>query len=113
MQDTRLTSSVSPRAGAPYDPATAVLYGQLIEAAYAMHGSFPNNPAPPAPSTLPGGYRFIAWVQMQDFIIENTGPQFYGFIAQSGASPNQFVLAIRGTSSWVEWWDDLDAIRLV
>ncbi len=112
MQDNRLTSSISPRAGAAYDPATAVLYGQLIETAYALYDANPNNPTPPPPATLPGGYRFIAWVQMQDFIIESTGPQFYGFIAQGGTNPNQFVLAIRGTSSWVEWWDDLNAIRL-
>ena len=50
---------------------------------------------------------------MQDFILNSTGPTFYGFIAESEADPNQFVLAIRGTSSWVEWWDDLNAIRLV
>jgi predicted lipase len=50
---------------------------------------------------------------MQDFIFESTGPTFYGFIAQSETSPNQFVLAIRGTSTWIEWWDDLNAIRLV
>lgn len=112
MQDARPTSAVSPRAAA-FDPATAVLYGQLIDVAYAMHGGSPNSPTPPPPSTLPGGYRFIAWVQMQDFIIQSTGPQFYGFIAQGGSNPNQFVLAIRGTSGWVEWWDDLNAIRLV
>jgi hypothetical protein len=111
MQDARLTSSVSPSAEAAFDPAAAVLYGQLIEVAYAMYD--PNNPVPPAPSTLPGGYGFIAWVQMQDFIVESTGPQFYGFIARSGADPNHYVLAIRGTSGWVEWWDDLNAIRLV
>lgn len=110
MQGTRTSS---PRAGATFDPATAVFYGQLIEAAYAMHDGQPNNPTPPPPSTLPGGYRFIAWIQMQDFIIENTGLQFYGFIAQRGTNPNQFLLAIRGTSGWVEWWDDLNAIHLV
>jgi Lipase (class 3) len=117
MQDVLHTSSVSPsvssRAAAAFDPTTAVLYGQLIETAYAMYGANPTNPTPPATSTLPGGYRFIAWVQMQDFIFESTPPQFYGFIAQGGANPNQFVLAIRGTQGWIEWWDDLNAIRLV
>jgi hypothetical protein len=113
MQDVRHSPSVSPRAGAAFDPATAVLYAQLIETAYAMYGANPTNPTPPPPSTLSGGYRFIAWVRMQDFIIESTPPQFYGFIAQGGANPNQFVLAIRGTHGWVEWWDDLNAIQLV
>jgi hypothetical protein len=46
---------------------------------------------------------------MQDFILGSTGPTFYGFVAQSTADPNRFVLAIRGTSSWVEWWDDFNA----
>ena len=113
MQNVLHTPSLDPRAGAPFDPATAVLYGQLIETAYAMYGVDPSNPTPAWPSTLPGGYRFIAWVQMQDFIFEETSPQFYGFIAQGGANPNQFVLAIRGTQGWIEWWDDLNAIRLV
>jgi hypothetical protein len=48
---------------------------------------------------------------MQDFIIGETGPIFYGFIAESEANAGHFVLAIRGTSSWVEWWDDFNAIR--
>jgi Lipase (class 3) len=113
MQDVLPASSVSPRAGAAFNPATALLYGQLIETAYAMYGANPTNPTPPPLSTLPGGYRFVAWVQMQDFIFESTAPQFYGFIAQGGANPNQFVLAIRGTQGWVEWWDDLNAIQLV
>ena len=40
------------------------------------------------------------------FIIGTTGPTFYGFIAQSASDPSRFVLAIRGNSSGVEWWDD-------
>jgi triacylglycerol lipase len=96
-----------------YDPVAAVLYGQFIEAAYAMYHADPTNLTPPPSSNFPGGYRIAAWVQMQDFIFESTGPTFYGFMAQSETTSNQFVLAIRGTSSWVEWWDDLNAILLV
>ncbi|WOJ88910.1 lipase family protein [Methylocapsa polymorpha] len=97
----------------PYNPATAVLYGQFVEAAYTMYNANPNNLRPPRSSDFPSGYHLAAWVLMQDFIFESTGPTFYGFIAQSEADPNQFILAIRGTSSWVEWWDDLNAIVLV
>jgi hypothetical protein len=50
---------------------------------------------------------------MQDFIIGSTGPTFHGFIAQSTADQNRFVLAIRGTSNAVEWWDDVNAALLI
>jgi hypothetical protein len=113
MQETHQILSDAPRVGESYDPTTAVLYGQFIAAAYAMYDAQPTNLTPPPSSNFPGGYRFAAWIQMQDFILNSTGPTFYGFIAESEADPNQFVLAIRGTSSWVEWWDDLNAIRLV
>jgi hypothetical protein len=49
------------------DPARAVVYGLLVEAAYKMYENDPNN-LTPAPS-LPMGYTFVAWVQMQDFFL--------------------------------------------
>ena len=100
---------VSNRTSKPFDPVAAVLYGQFVQAAYTMYGNAPNNPTPPQSSDFLPGYRLSAWVQMQDFIIGSTGLKFYGFIAQSLADPNQFVLAIRGTSNAVEWWDDANA----
>ena len=46
---------------------------------------------------------------MQDFVLSNTAPVFYGVVAQSIANPDHFILAIRGTSNWVEWWDDANS----
>jgi triacylglycerol lipase len=112
MQKTHQIPSDSPRVGGSYDPAAAILYGQFIAASYAMYDAAPNDPTPPPSANFPSGYRLAAWIQMRDFIIESTDPTFYGFIAQSEADLNRFVLAIRGTSSWIEWWDDLNAIRL-
>lgn len=99
--------------GAPYNPTTAVFYGQFVEAVYTMYGNDPSNLTPKPSADFPKGYRLAAWIQMRDFIFESTGLTFYGIIAQSQAEPNQFILAIRGTSTWVEWWDDLTSIRLV
>jgi triacylglycerol lipase len=113
MQGTNQISSKFSLTRKLYDPVAAVLYGQFLEAAYAMYYADPTNLTPPQSSNFPSGYRLAAWVQMQDFIFESTGPTFYGFIAQSETTSNQFVLAIRGTSTWVEWWDDLNAIVLV
>src|SRR5271155_3615316 len=70
-----------------------------------------NEPSP-WPQTLyhaAPGYQLVAWIQMQDFILASTGPVFYGLIAQNMVNANQFVLAIRGTSNGVEWWDDANA----
>jgi len=93
------------RVGQPFDPKAAVLYGQFVQAAYSMYGAAPNNLTPPPSPDFPAGYNLVAWVQMQDFIIGSTGPTFYGF------NPNQFALAIRGTSNGIEWWDDQPRTR--
>jgi|SRR5215469_8034745 len=87
------------------NPKAAVLYGQFVQAAYSMYGAAPNNLTPPPSPDFPAGYNLVAWVQMQDFIIGSTGPTFYGF------NPNQFALAIRGTSNGIEWWDDQPRTR--
>jgi Lipase (class 3) len=89
-----------------YDPLKAAFYGQFVNAAYAMYDNQPGNPTPP-PVQLPGNYKFVAWVQMQDFIFSPTAYLFYGVLAQNPSGANDYVLAIRGTSSLTEWWDDL------
>lgn len=94
----------------PFDPITASLYGQFIQTAYSMQSNAPQNQTPPLTSDFPPGYKMVAWVQMKDFIIESTGPVFYGIVAQSILHPEQYVVAIRGTSDWVEWWDDVNAL---
>ena len=78
-----------------------------------MYDAAPNNLTPPPSNDFPTGYNLVAWVQMQDVIIGSTGQTFYGFIAQSTADRNRFVLAIRGTSNGVEWWDDVNAAVLI
>jgi hypothetical protein len=96
-----------------YDRAKAVFYGQLVNAAYAMYDDHPTNPTPPPPKppkALPGNYRFVAWVQMRDFIFESGNWTFYGLIAQNPSGTNDYVLAIRGTSDPTEWWDDLTSM---
>jgi triacylglycerol lipase len=96
-----------------YNPALAVTYGQFVNVAYQMYGSDPSNPTPAPPAALPAGYRFFAWVQMKDFIVESNDWSFYGLIAQSPTDANKFILAIRGTSDLTEWWDDLTSMVLV
>src|SRR5215471_18632163 len=90
----------------PFDPKAASLYGQFVQAAYSMYNAAPTNLRPPKSDDFPDGYDMVAWIQMQDFVLESTAPLFYGFIAQSAVAPNEFVVAIRGTSNGVEWWDD-------
>jgi kumamolisin len=97
------------RAPAAFDANAATLYGQLVSAAYTMYNADPNNLTPAPSADFPASYQLTAWVQMRDFVIGSTGPQFYGFIARSNADPGAYVLAIRGTSNAVEWWDDANA----
>lgn len=101
------TTSAPARAAGPFDAKAAVLYGQFVQAAYTMYDADPNNLTPAPSADFPAGYRLAAWLHMQDFIVESTGKTFYGFLAQSTADASRFVLAIRGTSNGVEWWDDV------
>jgi len=89
-----------------YDPLKAAFYGQFVNAAYTMYDNQPSNATPP-PVQLPGNYKFVAWVQMQDFIFSPTAYLFYGLLAHNPSGANDYVLAIRGTSNPTEWWDDL------
>ena len=102
-------STPAARTSQPFNAAAAVLYGRFVEASYAMYDAAPTL-LTPAPSGIPDGYDLAAWVQMQDFLLGSTGPTFYGILAQSTSDPTTFVLAIRGTSSGIEWWDDANAI---
>ena len=43
---------------------------------------------------------------MKDFLLGSTNPLFYGYIARSRADAKEFVLAIRGTETPTEWFDD-------
>ena len=99
----------APGAGAaqPYDQVAAVQYGLLIEAVYSMYYAQPTNPTPPPQPDFPTNFRLLAWVQMNDFTLVETPPQFYGVIAQSVTDSTKFVLALRGTESPIEWFDNL------
>ena len=67
-------------------------------------------PTPPPQSDFPAGFQLVAWVQMNDFIVLDTGPQFYGFVAQSVSDQSKFVLALRGTEDPTEWFDNVTSI---
>jgi hypothetical protein len=71
-----------------------------------MYESAPKDPTPP-PSALPADYKFVAWIQMRDFIITKTNWTFYGLLARCISKPHEHVLAIRGTENLTEWWDDI------
>jgi hypothetical protein len=99
-----------PGAAQPYDPVAAVQYGLLIEAVYSMYYAQPTNPTPPTQPDFPASFRLLAWVQMNDFTLVETSPQFYGVIAQSVTDSTKFVLALRGTESPIEWFDNFTSI---
>jgi hypothetical protein len=96
------------------DKQEAILYGQFVNAAYAMFKRDRTLLRPePAPGDIPAPYELVAWLNMSDFIFWwREKPKFYGFIARHQEQKHNFVLAIRGTEGWVEWLDDAMA-RLV
>jgi Lipase (class 3) len=92
-----------------FDPNLAVKYGTFVSAAYAMYEANPSSLQPP-PNNIPDGYTLAAWITMNDFGFGNSQPTFYGFLASDDADPTSFVMAIRGTSSALEWWDNAHAL---
>jgi triacylglycerol lipase len=96
----------------PFDKVAAVEYGKFVDAAYTM---FEEKPAPPNPlqptPNIPTGYTLVAWLNMADFFLNDDTPKFYGFIAQENANAKSFVVAIRGTEGFMEWWDDFQFIK--
>lgn len=96
--------------GRPLVNSEAILYGRLVQGAYAMFGREPTNLRPePQTGDLPDPYEFVAWIHMSDFIPGHTEPRFYGYIARNKNTQDDFAVAIRGTEGLVEWWDDASA----
>jgi triacylglycerol lipase len=87
------------------DPATAVSYGPFIQAAEAQYASNPGVVNPAAITNMPAGYTLVRTIQMTDFFGPEQSRVFYGYVA-AGGDPTTAVVALRGTESTMEWWDD-------
>ncbi len=92
------------------DTHKASLYGQLIEAAYAMYKKPGADPLKPEPINIPAQYELGAWIQMSDFLFGDELPKFYGIVVHRKENPDSRIIAIRGTDSAIEWIDDGFAI---
>src|SRR5580693_8922161 len=88
------------------NPATAVTYGPFIQAAEAQYSSAPSQVNPAAITNMPAGYTLVRTIQMTDFFGPVQSRVFYGFVAVGG-NPKTAVVALRGTATNTEWWDDL------
>ncbi len=88
------------------NPATAVTWGPFIQAAYDQFVSDPGQSNPAAIRNMPAGYRLVRTIQMSDFFGSEQSRVCYGFVAVGG-EPETAVVALRGTATVVEWWDDL------
>ena len=83
--------------------------GDFVVRAYDAYHDAPSALFPAV--ALPPGCDFVAWVTMEDFLVE-PGPndrRFYGFIAHVTAT-DHYVFALRGTEGWREWWDDFHVV---
>ena len=87
------------------DPTTAVTYGPFIQAAEAQYNSNPSQVNPATITNMPAGYTLVRTIQMTDFFGPEQSRVFYGYVAVGG-DPATAVVALRGTGSTMEWWDD-------
>jgi triacylglycerol lipase len=88
------------------NPATALAWGPFIQAAYDQFASDPGQSTPAAIKNMPAGYTLVRTIQMSDFFGAEQSRVFYGFVAVGG-DPKTAVVALRGTATATEWWDDL------
>ena len=87
------------------DPITAVTYGPFIQAAEAQYTSDPTEVNPASIKNMPAGYTLVRTIQMTDFFGPEQSRVFYGYVAVGG-EPATAVVALRGTATDTEWWDD-------
>jgi hypothetical protein len=93
----------------PSEKQTAFLYGQMVQAAYEMFLQPVGDPLLPEPQGIPEGWEVGAWIQMSDFVLTLSKPEFYGIVAHELKNPDSRIIAIRGTEGWREWLDDFQA----
>ena len=87
------------------NPATAVVWGPFIAAAAHQYASDPSQLNPATVTGMPAGYTLVRTIQMSDFFGSQVSRAFYGLVAVGG-DPKTAVVAIRGTETTMEWWDD-------
>lgn len=89
------------------DTNAAVDFGKVIQAVYAQFTAKPDDLNPANIPGLSSGYTLERTIQMKDFVVEPIGEEkFYGCLIKGG-DPVQQVIAIRGTQTYTEWWDNL------
>ncbi len=86
--------------------STAVRWGSFVQAAYDQYAAEPSQDNPSSIVRMPAGYTLARTIQMSDFFGPAQHRVFYGFVAVGG-DPRTAVVAVRGTASAVEWWDDM------
>lgn len=88
------------------NPATAVTWGPFIQAAHDQFAIDPAQINPAMIEHMPAGYELVRTIQMTDFLGPEHSRVFYGFVAVGG-DPRTAVVALRGTATATEWWDNL------
>jgi len=97
--------------GQPLDRKLAFFYGQFVDGAYAMYERDPHNLTPePQTGDIPDTFEMVAWIDMSDFILWDKVPKFYGIMARNRVYRHEYIVAIRGTKTLMEWADDAFAL---
>jgi hypothetical protein len=89
-------------------PQGALKYGLFVKAAIDVYTLHPTvlSPTQDQYPSFPGTHTLLANIQMNDFFGQDKTTVYFGFIAVENANPANIVVAIRGTKSITEWWDD-------
>ena len=93
-----------------FDFKSAAFYGGFVDTEYLLYGNAKANPNPPVTRecNFPENYHIVNYLTMRDFLF-HVGDQpkiSFGYIAEK-TDGSEWVLAIRGTSNYLEWWGNL------
>jgi hypothetical protein len=90
--------------------ATALKYAYFIDAAYQVTEQSPSQEQYPY---FPAGYTLVYNIHRKETGKSKTGAAYSGFLAKSDYSPDApttYVLALRGTSDFLNWAETLDIL---
>jgi hypothetical protein len=95
----------------------AAKLGLMVQYAFDAFRSNPGNLAPPADLRLSPDWQLLGHIVGRDCLF-GAGPSAlgedvcYGFLVQSTADPTQYVAAVRGTGTLLEWLLDAEFISV-
>ncbi|HEU4963309.1 MAG TPA: lipase family protein [Bacilli bacterium] len=93
-----------------FNVQSAIVWAQLVEAAYTYFDRNRHNvdPNPPQADALPTGWHVLANLRVKEVLGLFKEQELIGFIVQSDTDPEHLGIVFRGTDGVMDWVEDLE-----